>query len=95
MMKTRPSSFPMLVICANGGGTLRRLLVSQDRHEIYVTIAEFDADYINYICGRESINRSFLNMQDYGPFRTDKRNHMSAFGHLILAFTIDESIAER
>ncbi|KAI1825764.1 hypothetical protein F4861DRAFT_164941 [Xylaria intraflava] len=29
--------------------TRRRLLVSQDCHEIYITIAEFDADYVDYI----------------------------------------------
>ncbi|KAI0421644.1 hypothetical protein F5X98DRAFT_249988 [Xylaria grammica] len=89
-----PSDFPMLVICADCGGTSRRLLVSQDRHEIYVTIAKFNADYIDYIRGRQSTDRSFFAMQDYDPSRTDKRNHMSAFGHPISAFTIDESIAK-
>ncbi|KAI1170048.1 hypothetical protein F4777DRAFT_570640 [Nemania sp. FL0916] len=70
----------------------RRLLVSQDRHEIYVIIAEFDADYVDYICGHDPANLSFLEMQDYGPFETTNSDHMAAFGYLILAFTIDESI---
>ncbi|KAI8623451.1 hypothetical protein F5Y19DRAFT_481649 [Xylariaceae sp. FL1651] len=72
--------------------TCRRLLVSQDRHEIYVTIAKFDADYVDYICGHYSTKHSLLEMQEYGPFETDNSGHMSAFGHMMLAFTIDESI---
>ncbi|KAL9068939.1 MAG: hypothetical protein Q9157_006342, partial [Trypethelium eluteriae] len=34
--------------------SMRRLLISQDRHEIWITVAEYDEEYENYICdGRD------------------------------------------
>ncbi|KXG51572.1 uncharacterized protein PGRI_089650 [Penicillium griseofulvum] len=36
------------------GGIFSRLLVSQDRHQIYLTFAEFDTDYVHYICDTTS-----------------------------------------
>lgn len=34
-------------------GTFRRFMVSQDRHEIYVTIAEYDEVYVKYLTGKK------------------------------------------
>ncbi|KAI1127192.1 hypothetical protein F5Y10DRAFT_243355 [Nemania abortiva] len=70
----------------------RRLLVSQDMCEIYLTLAEFDADYVDYVCGKDTEIQSFLRMNEYGPFDTRLSKQMKALGHLLLAFTINESL---
>lgn len=31
----------------------RRVMISQDRHEIYITIAEYDSNYIKYLNGKQ------------------------------------------
>jgi hypothetical protein len=70
-----------------------RLLLSQDRHEIYLTFACFDAEYVAYICDTTESNRkartpSFLQMQEYGPFDTSVASHMRGLGELVLAFCL-------
>ena len=80
-------------------GDRRRILVSQDRDEIYVTFATYDESYIEYILqGEKKVNplrkavknitgdkeSSFLTMHEYGPFITNAPNHMRYFGWLIL-----------
>ncbi len=47
----------------------RRLLISQDRHEIYITIAEYDTEYENYICDRVPSEET---QQPYLPPRPDE-----------------------
>jgi len=69
----------------------RRLLVSQDRHEIYITLAMFDADYVEYVCGGLPEQDSFLIMREFGPFFTNDRDHMAILGYFMLAFAIQES----
>ncbi|KAI8948014.1 hypothetical protein F4801DRAFT_604970 [Xylaria longipes] len=81
---------PDVRVMRKRGTKCSRLLVSQDRHEIYVTIAKFDADYVDYICGNLSKTKSFLKMQDYGPFRVDDVKYISALGYLLLAFMVDQ-----
>ncbi|KAJ8128154.1 hypothetical protein O1611_g5484 [Lasiodiplodia mahajangana] len=70
----------------------RRLLISQDACEIYLTFAEFDADYVDYVCGKLMETKSFLEMNEFGPFDTKHRGQMRELGRLLLAFTIDESL---
>ncbi len=71
-----------------------RLLISQDRHHIYLTFARFDAEYVAYICDTvaetdgEAQTPSFLEMQEYGPFDTGFASHMRGFGELMLAFCL-------
>lgn len=69
-----------------------RLLVSQDRHQIFVTLAQFDSDYVNYIRdnvpGDRPTRLSFLQMKEYGPFGIDSSSHMDALGQLLLAFCL-------
>jgi hypothetical protein len=69
----------------------RRLLISQDRHEIYITLAVFDADYVEYVCGLMPKQGSFLKMREFGPFVTDNHEHMAILGYFMLAFAIQES----
>ncbi|KAH7325713.1 hypothetical protein B0I35DRAFT_474458 [Stachybotrys elegans] len=65
----------------------RRLMVSQDRHEVYLTVASFDDDYISYIRGHKMTN-SFLKMQEYGPFDVCNKDHMRYLGRILLAVSI-------
>lgn len=69
-----------------------RVLISQDRHCIYVTFASCHDDYLNYLNkgdGKGKITpRSFLKMQTYGPWKVNIAEHMKNFAILILAFTL-------
>lgn len=68
-----------------------RLLVSQDHGEIYLIIASFNAEYVEYICAR-SVRRatkdSFLEMNEYGPFFVKDFKHMKQLGAILLAVSI-------
>lgn len=67
----------------------RRLLISQDGHEIYVTIGSYDSDYVKYITDQAlSQADSFLVMRSYGPFLVNHKNHMENLGVLLLAVTL-------
>lgn len=70
-----------------------RLLVSQDRHQIFLTLAQFDADYVDYICDNTAASMpptqpSFLQMREYGPFDTVIDSHMKSLGRVLLAFCL-------
>lgn len=69
----------------------RRLLISQDSFEIYFTIATFEPAYKEYLRDEQHSNileRSFMIMNQYGPWVIDNQKHMSQLGRLILAFTL-------
>ncbi|KAG8406608.1 hypothetical protein J3458_020951 [Metarhizium acridum] len=68
----------------------RRLLVSQDRHEIYLNIATFSDDYVDYIRVENlKINdNAFLTMQEYGPFTVDKVHRMNQVAKILLGVSI-------
>ncbi|KAL8290732.1 hypothetical protein RB597_008807 [Gaeumannomyces tritici] len=74
-------------------GTARRLMISQDRHEIYVTVGTFTPGYVAYITNSpqtkprtRSQSLEFLNLTEYGPFSTIKDKHMEVLGRAMLAF---------
>lgn len=63
--------------------SLRRLLVSQDHGEIYITIAEYDSTYERFLGLHHSANpsgkisdTSFLKMHCYGPWNTKSKNDL-------------------
>ncbi|KAF1989303.1 hypothetical protein K402DRAFT_269534 [Aulographum hederae CBS 113979] len=63
--------------------TYTRFLVSQDKFEIYLTFATFDAQYEVYLRQSEkpgSKQKSFLRMQEYGPFNTKDSAHNGWLG---------------
>lgn len=69
----------------------RRLLVSQDSTEIYLTVAEFEPAYKEYICREQqskTLGPSFMTMNQYGPWNTLRADHMGQLGKLLLAFTL-------
>ncbi|KAI0537292.1 hypothetical protein GGR58DRAFT_472484 [Xylaria digitata] len=72
---------------------IRRLLISQDRHLIYLNFAEFDAKYVDYICDKDiDLDAdSFLVMKEYGPFSVGSRSNMLQLGELVLGYALGES----
>ncbi|KAK4866819.1 hypothetical protein LT330_007982 [Penicillium expansum] len=60
------------------------MLISQDRHQLFVTFVPFDKTYEDYL--RIGTNTdAFLVMNTYGPFRTTDPRDMMEFGRIILA----------
>ena len=72
----------------------RRLLISQDSHEIYITIGEYGEPYEEYLCTtkhmtqKKSAEPSFLTMRQYGPWKTDVERHTKQVAMLLLACTL-------
>ncbi|KAI1345358.1 hypothetical protein F5Y01DRAFT_309122 [Xylaria sp. FL0043] len=61
--------------------------VSSYRHEIFLTFAEFDEPYVNYIRHRAE-GTSYLTMNEYGPFDIGNSEAVEYLGELILAFAL-------
>ncbi|KAI0965853.1 hypothetical protein F4678DRAFT_313077 [Xylaria arbuscula] len=75
------------------GQKIRRLLISQDRHWIYLNFAAFDANYVDYIRDKQGIDLnavSFLEMHEYGPFDVGNQLDMSRLGELVLGYALKE-----
>lgn len=71
----------------------RRLLISQDSSEIYLTVADYDPAYVKYISGDEEATLgkpSLMIMEQYGPWNTKNCDHMKHLGILFLAFTLHQ-----
>lgn len=72
--------------------------MSQDRSDVYLTFAEYDKRYEAYIrdnnANQNTAERSFLRMNQVGPYYTDNMSHMRALGQIILAFTLQCSEGE-
>ncbi|RDH37517.1 hypothetical protein BDQ94DRAFT_157058 [Aspergillus welwitschiae] len=69
----------------------RRFHVSQDRHQIWLSFAEYDDEYIRYIVhGLQDPERprSFLTMHEFGPYNTLKESHMTELAVILLALTL-------
>lgn len=69
------------------------LLVSQNRHEVYLTFATYDEAYLRYLNGPSHPNdpTSFLEMHEYGPWDTYNSSHMNKLGRILLAYTMRAS----
>ena len=79
--------------------SIRRLLISQNAQEIYIIVGEYDKEYEKYLATRgppiqdSSIQkpvsqRSFLAMQQYGPWDTTKSKAVQHAAILLLACTL-------
>lgn len=74
----------------------RRLLVSQDHHEIYLIFGVFDSGYVRFTQGLDDDDDDddqdakvppLLEMIEYGPFDIRERHHMSTLSKFILAYS--------
>lgn len=65
-------------------------MVSQDRHEIYIIIAEYDYDYVEYVRNISgSKNKlSLMTMNQFGPFNQTSKDHMARLAHTIVALML-------
>lgn len=69
----------------------RRLLVSQDRHEIYLTVASYDQAYIDYVTGKDKTpGKSILHMLQVGPYTLNHAGQMQRLSRILLAFCYQE-----
>lgn len=59
-----------------------RMLISQDRHEIFVTLANYGRDYVDYLQNPGS-NQAYMEMQEYGPYPTDSASNMRELAKII------------
>ena len=68
----------------------RRLLVSQNRKEIFLTFAEYEQTYLDYAQGKptDSKTEDFLRMTESPPSQTAEREEMRKLGDIILAWTM-------
>lgn len=65
----------------------RRAMVSQDRHQIWLTFAEYDQNYVEYLRdGKMTDKPSFLTMHEYGPWEVGKKQQVNEIGRIMLAF---------
>ena len=71
----------------------RRLLISQDRHEIFLTMALFNDKYVQYVKNHladvitpDPDEDEFMVMQTYGPFDVTQKDHMGPLAASILGF---------
>ncbi|RFU24864.1 hypothetical protein B7463_g11473, partial [Scytalidium lignicola] len=62
----------------------RRPIVSQDRDQIFVTFAGYDANYLRYL-GGDPGPVSFLTMHEFGSWDIRNPDHMNFFGALVVA----------
>lgn len=70
---------------------ISRFHISQDRHQIWLSFAEYDDEYIRYIehgSQDPGCPRSFLTIHEFGPFNTLKESHMTESAVLLLALTL-------
>ncbi|PYI02943.1 hypothetical protein BO78DRAFT_432519 [Aspergillus sclerotiicarbonarius CBS 121057] len=76
-----------------------RIHVSQDRHEIFLTVAQYDGDYIRYLEDKDhrSESKSFMTMHQFGPWNTLDATHMSYLGPIMLAISLraDAEVGQR
>ncbi|EAW12024.1 uncharacterized protein ACLA_007840 [Aspergillus clavatus NRRL 1] len=69
---------------------MMRIIVSQGRHETYVTVAEYDENYIEYLNSPDTGNlpRSFMTMHQFGPWNTLDLSHIRYLGPVLLATSL-------
>ncbi|RAL03730.1 uncharacterized protein BO80DRAFT_268743 [Aspergillus ibericus CBS 121593] len=81
-LKSRPDRGGLL----NGPG--RRILLSQDRHEIFITVAEYDDKYLDFLDGNPGPDRAFLRMHEFGPWNTQSVKDMKQVAVILVAMAL-------
>lgn len=70
----------------------RRFIISQDRHEVFVTVAEYNQNYLEYLRNTEPSSpedsSSFLTMNQYGPWNISSKSSVKEIGTILLATTL-------
>ena len=73
----------------NAGLSFSRTLLSQNRHEMFITIANPEEDYCRYILQNGPLtHNAFLCMQAYGPWDLTVKEDVRHVAKLIVALTL-------
>lgn len=65
-----------------------RLLIAQDREEVYLIVSSFNADYVKYVHGKAPGSESVLTMREYGPFNITEQGEVKFLGEIVLAYAL-------
>ncbi|OQD67330.1 hypothetical protein PENDEC_c039G03703 [Penicillium decumbens] len=88
IMTDSSGSYPNCLndIMPNKGRGSYRMLISQDRHEIFISIASYSATYMEYLKGTQGEHGDFLTVYEYGPWDIRSSSNMEHFANLIVQF---------
>lgn len=64
-------------------------MICQDRHEIYIIVAEYNWEYVEYITSgvKTAGEPSLLTMHQFGPFVPSRWGNMKKLGHILLGLS--------
>lgn len=64
-----------------------------NRHELYIIVAEYNADYVDYLTnpGRATVCETFLTMNQFGPWDIKSSSQIAEFAAILLAVTLQFS----
>lgn len=65
-------------------------MFSQHYDQVYLTWANFDQKYIDYLRGVYTVEPSFLHLKCAGPFKIFKAADMNMLGHIVLNLTVEQ-----
>ena len=71
-----------------------RLLIAQDRDEVYLIVGSFDSAYVKYVHGKAPGSDSVLTMREYGPFHIKDQGEVEFLGEIVLAYALQGSSGE-
>lgn len=64
-----------------------------NRHELYIIIAEYNGDYVDYLTNprREAECESFMTMNQFGPWDIRNSAQVAEFAAILVAVTLQFS----
>jgi hypothetical protein len=65
-----------------------RLLISQDRHEIFIGFATYNPDFYEYLRRNKVTPDAFLKVVTYGPWSIENSRHMEQLSQVIVAIKL-------
>ncbi|PLN86610.1 hypothetical protein BDW42DRAFT_158119 [Aspergillus taichungensis] len=65
-----------------------RIIISQDRQEIFISVAQYNDEYIKYLQTGDVSSDPFMVMHEFGPWNTNDDFAMSELGPIILAISL-------
>jgi hypothetical protein len=66
----------------------RRIIISQDNDEVFVTFAEYDSNWLRYLRNGTLNLTSVMTMTQYGPWRLDDVTMVRDLAEIILAISL-------
>ncbi|KAL4954515.1 hypothetical protein BDW69DRAFT_205141 [Aspergillus filifer] len=76
----------------DAGGRLnkpgRRIHISQDRHQIFILVPEYNSDYVAYLNDPSQDSDTFMTVHEFGPFDIREHGHMKQLGPILFAIAL-------